>query len=114
MSSSSSPKVLLSSTVMTPSLPALAVVLGVGRTACVPRSTPLRAVSTEACLLGGGLVFAQIVGGQSLRGVALSVWGFFLVQSFYACIPAGARARLAGEGDSFEAAHARALSLLER
>lgn len=93
-------------------VPALAVVLGVGRTACVSPSTPLRAVATEACLLGGGLVFAEIVGGPSLRGVALGVWGFFLVQSFYAWIQA--RARVAGEADSFEAAHARALALLER
>jgi hypothetical protein len=95
-------------------VPALVVVLGVGRTACVPRATPLRAVATEACLLTGGLVFAEIVGGPSLRGVALGVWGFFLVQSFYALVPAGVRPRPGGEADSFEAAHARALALLER
>jgi hypothetical protein len=93
----------------------LVVVLGVGRTVCVPRATPLRAVATEACLLAGGLAFAEIVGGPSVRGVALGVWGFFLVQSFFALMPAGgARARAAGAADSFEAAHARALALLER
>jgi hypothetical protein len=94
---------------------ALVVALGVGRTACIPRSTPLRAVATEACLLTGGLVFAEIVGGPSVRGIALGIWGFFLVQSFFALIPAGGgRMRAAGEGDSFETAHARAVALLGR
>jgi hypothetical protein len=94
---------------------ALVVVLGVGRTACLPRSTPLRAVVTEAGLLTGGLAFAEIVGGPSLRGIALGIWGFFLVQSFFAWIPAGGvHVRQAGEADSFEAAHARTVALLER
>ena len=94
---------------------ALAVVLGVGRTACVPRSTALRAVTTEACLLAGGLAFAAMLGGPSVRGVAFGVWGFFLVQSFWSLIPAGgARTRLAGEVDPFDAAHSRAVALLPR
>ena len=92
---------------------ALAVVLGVGRTACVPRATPLRAVVTEACLLSGGLAFAAILGGPSVRGVAFGVWGFFLVQSFRFLIPVGrGGVRLAGRADPFDAAHARAMALL--
>jgi hypothetical protein len=94
---------------------ALAVVVGVGRTACGPRSTPLRAVAVEACLLAGGLAFAAMLGGPSVRGVAFGVWAFFLVQSFGALIPAGgAHARQAAAVDAFEAAHARALALLQR
>ena len=92
----------------------LAVVVGVGRTACVSRSTPLRAMTTEACLLTGGLAFAELVGGPSLRGVAFGVWGFFLVQSFFALIPTGRLGTPAAGVDPFEAAHARAAALLQR
>jgi hypothetical protein len=93
---------------------ALAAMLGIGRTACVPRSTPLRAVATEAGLVVGGLAFAAVLGGPSLRGVALGVWGFFLVQSFLFLIPTGGvRTRVAGGIDPFDAAHARAVALLD-
>ncbi|HEV7733175.1 MAG TPA: hypothetical protein VGR62_13475 [Candidatus Binatia bacterium] len=91
----------------------LAVVLGVGRSVFLYRRRPARAVVVEAVLLVGGLVLVAWLGGPSLHGVVLAVWGFLLVQSGFFLVP-GASGRRAFEGaaDPFEAAHARALALL--
>ncbi len=91
----------------------LAVVLGVGRSVFLYRRRPARAVVTEAVLLVGGLVLAAWLGGPSLHGVVLAVWGFLLVQSGFFLVPgASAQTGLGSGADPFEAAHARALALL--
>jgi len=78
------------------------------------RSPAARAVVTEAILVGAGLAFARHLGGPSLAGVVLAIWGFFLVQSFYPLV-GGIRVRSrAADRDPFEEAHARALAILQR
>jgi len=88
----------------------LAVVLAVARSAFLYRAAPARAVVVETALAGGGLVFARLLGTPSL-----AIWGFFLVQSFFFLV-GGVRARetATGHSDPFEAAHARAMEVLER
>jgi hypothetical protein len=92
----------------------LAVLLGIGRSGFLHQARAARAVITEAVLIVGGLLFAASLGGSSLRAVALSVWAFFLVQSFYFLLP-GTRPRPHSTdcGDPFDAAHRRALALLD-
>jgi hypothetical protein len=91
----------------------LAVVLAVARSVFLYRAAPARAVAIEAALAGGGLVFARLLGTGSALGMALSIWGFFLVQSCFFLLGAGRRAEPA-HPDPFEAAHARAMEVLER
>jgi len=84
------------------------------RSGFLHRSPAARAVVTEAILVGAGLAFARHLGGPSLAGVVLAIWGFFLVQSFYPLV-GGIRVRSrAADRDPFEEAHARALAILER
>lgn len=88
----------------------LAVALAVARSAFLYRAVPARAVVVETALAGGGLLFARLLGTPSL-----AIWGFFLVQSFFFLL-GGVRARetATGHPDPFEAAHARAMEVLER
>lgn len=92
----------------------LAVVLATGRSAFVLRRSFARAVTIEAVLGLAALVFARFLGGVSPLSMAIAIWGYFLVQSFYFLI-GGARVRSAFDvhPDPFEAAHARALALLD-
>ena len=84
------------------------------RSGFLHRSPAARAVVTEAILVGAGLAFARHLGGPSLAGVVLAIWGFFLVQSFYPLV-GGIRVRSrAADRDPFEEAHARALAILQR
>ena len=88
----------------------LAVALAVARSAFLYRAAPARAVVVEAALAGGGLFFARLLGTPSL-----AIWGFFLVQSFFFLLPAvRVRETTTGHPDPFEAAHARAMEVLER
>ena len=93
----------------------LGVVLAVARSVFLYRSAPARAVMTEAALTGGGLLFARLLTARSPLGTVLPIWGFFLVQSCFFLV-AGVRERRAdgGHPDPFEAAHARAMEVLER
>jgi hypothetical protein len=93
----------------------LAVALAVARSAFLYRAAAARAVVVETALAGGGLVFARLLGARSPLGMVLAIWGFFLVQSFF-FILAGVRVRetATGHPDAFEAAHARAMEVLER
>lgn len=93
----------------------LAALLGVARSVFLCPRRPARAVAAELLLLGGGLVFARALGGPSLHGVLLAVWGFLLVQSCFFLV-AGERVRppRGTERDPFAGAHARLVALLER
>jgi hypothetical protein len=93
----------------------LALVIGLVRSAVLCRAAPGRAVLTEVALLGGGLLFARALVGLSLLSVALAVWGFLLVQSFFFLIPGSmARETTGRQVDPFDDAHRRALAVLER
>ena len=93
----------------------LAVLLAVARSAFLYRAAPARAVVVETALAGGGLVFARLLAARSPLGTTLAIWGFFLVQSFFFLL-AGVRVRATptDHPDAFEAAHARAMEVLER
>jgi hypothetical protein len=93
----------------------LALALAVARSAFLYRAAPARAVVVETALAGGGLLFARLLGTRSPLGMALAIWAFFLVQSFFFLLPAlGVRERTTGHPDPFEEAHARAMEVLER
>lgn len=93
----------------------LGAILGIARSGFLYRAAPARAVTTEATLLVGGLVFARFLAGASLTSTALALWGFLLVQSLFFLV-AGVRVRATGgrHPDPFDEAHRRALALLER
>jgi hypothetical protein len=68
----------------------------------------------ETCLLAGGLGLSRFLAGPNPLQIALAIWGFFLVQSFFFLVGGVAeRAEVAAGLDPFELARARALALLE-
>jgi hypothetical protein len=92
----------------------LGALLAVGRSGFLYRAPTARAVLIETVLVGGGLVFARFLAGHSPLSLALALWGFFLVQSFYFLV-GGVRVRGGGRHpDPFQDAYGRALALLER
>jgi hypothetical protein len=93
----------------------LATLLGIVRSVFLYRALPARAVVTEVCLLGGGLLFARFLAGPSPASTGFALWGFLLVQSLFFLAPAG-RTPTAGDrrADPFEEAYRSALALLER
>ena len=94
---------------------ALAVILAVGRSGVLFRASGARAIVIEAALVVGGLLFARFLAGPLPNGLALSLWGFFLVQSLYFLIGGvRIRGRFAARRDPFEEALARANGLLGR
>lgn len=92
----------------------LALVLAIARSVFLHRRRPARAVVVEAVLVVGGLLFAAHAGGPSLRGVVAGVWAFLLVQSCFFLVPGGRERSFADAApDPFDAAHGRALALLD-
>ncbi len=92
----------------------VAIALGVCRSGLLHRARAGRALATEACLLGGGLLLARFLAAPGALGVALAFWGFFLVQSgFFLIAGVAQRDGAAGGSDRFESARRRALALLE-
>jgi hypothetical protein len=89
-------------------------VLAVGRSAFLYGRPAARAVVIETFLVAGGLLFARFLAGHSALAMVLSVWSFFLVQSFYFLVgEARQRERSGAHPDPFEDARARALALLD-
>lgn len=94
---------------------ALGVLVAVGRSAFLYRSSPARAAAIETLLIGGGLVFARLLCGRSAAPLVLALWTFFLVQSLYFLMGGiRRRARSGRERDAFQDAYGRAVALLER
>jgi len=91
-----------------------ALTIGVCRSGVLYRSRRARALLTETCLLAGGLGLSRFLAGPEPLEIALAIWGFFLVQSFFFLI-GGVAERTAPPAalDPFELARARALALLE-
>ena len=93
----------------------LGVTLAIARSVFLYRAAPARAVVMEAALAGGGLLFARLLSSGSPLGAALPIWGFFLVQScFFLMAGRVERPMEGGHPDPFDAAHARAIEVLER
>jgi hypothetical protein len=93
----------------------LAAVIGIVRSAFLYPSAPARAVATEVCLLGGGLVLARFLAGIAPPSTAFALWGFLLVQSFFFLGRGDAATRLpVRHVDPFDEALRRVTVLLER
>lgn len=79
------------------------------------RAQLARAVALELILLVLSLGAARLFGGPSPFGLALGLWAYALVQSaYFLLLRPEQRERAASPTDAFDAAHARAMSLLER
>lgn len=91
-----------------------AAILAVARSGFLYRAQPARALVLEVALIAGGLVFARVLGGPTSLGLALGIWGFFLVQSLF-FVAGGVRERQAEASavDPFERARRKALAVLE-
>lgn len=73
-----------------------------------------RALALELVLTVGGLWLARFLGGPGMLAMAAAMWGYLLVQSFYAIAPGLKTRRGSGTGvDGFERARARLDRLLE-
>jgi hypothetical protein len=78
------------------------------------RARPARALFVELALLGLGFSAARLLGGTGPFGLALGLWSYCLIQSlFFLLVTPEPRAAPALPGDPFDAAHQRALGLLE-
>ena len=92
----------------------LGIVLAVARSGVLYRRSPARAVVVETLVVAGALCFARFLAGPSALAIVLSVWAFFLVQSFYFLFGEARRRESSGRHpDAFEDAYGRALALLE-
>ena len=99
-----------------PGVVALGAASGVGvcRSGLLYRARTGRALATEIGLLGGGLLLARFLAAPGVLGVALGLWGFFLVQSGFFLIAGVTERPVDASGiDRFESARRRALALLE-
>ena len=88
------------------SLPATAalVVFGVavGRTGLTSQRPRARAWVIESCLALGGIGLAAFLFAPGAAGLALAIWGFFLVQSAYFLVGGRSEHPPAAETDRFE------------
>jgi hypothetical protein len=94
-----------------------AVMIAVTRSALLFDSPGLRGLALETAISGGGLFFARyFFDAQSLVGIALALWIFFLIQSGYFIVGGvGARPSIASDqGDAFEAAREHLTHLLDK
>jgi len=102
---------------LSPGLAALAValtfVVSVARSGFLLRQPPGRALVHEAVCGAASLGLAWALYQPTVFGAALSLWGWFLVQScFYLLVEVFPRRPRPGQGDAFEVARARLLELL--
>lgn len=72
-----------------------------------------RLLLLEALLLLGGLGVAELLATPGVLGLALAVWGYFLVQSLYFPLARPRPRRPAEAGDPFERARERLERLLD-
>jgi len=92
---------------------ALTLVVSVARSGFLLRQSPGRALVYETVCGAASLGLAWALYQPTVFGAALSLWGWFLVQScFYLLVEVFPRRPRAGEGDAFEVARARLLELL--
>jgi hypothetical protein len=73
-----------------------------------------RALAVEGFLVAAGLLVARVLADGSSLGIALSIWGFLLVQSLFFLIGGAARRERGSlEVDPFDRARSRLTELLE-
>lgn len=89
-----------------------AVVMLAGRIAAAPRAQRRSTVLAQTLLLAVGIAFARWLAAPGLLAGALSVWALGLVLALGA-LPPPRRETGTARSDGFEAAHARALALLD-
>jgi len=92
---------------------AATIAIAVCRAGFLYTSKPGRALLAEVVIGTGALWLAEHLLTSVGAGVALALWGFFLVQSCYFLIGAIQPRVQKPDIDPFEAAHQRALAILE-
>ncbi|MBW2273981.1 MAG: hypothetical protein JRG96_11970 [Deltaproteobacteria bacterium] len=92
----------------------MALLLAGFRCCSLHRSGGTRTLAVEAVLGLGGLALAGLLAGPGPVGIALALWGYFLVQAVFFLV-AGLRVRSLRppDEDPFERARSRLLALLE-
>ena len=90
-----------------------AVMIAVCRSGFLYRSRAGRALVVELLLAVAGLAAARLLWGPGLLAPALAMWGYYLVQSVFFLIGGVQVRRRSTEGDPFELARSRVLTLLE-
>ena len=92
---------------------ALAAMIGIARCVTCDRLPRSRAIAAELVLGGAGLLFARALAGSTLLSLAVALWAYLLVHSFFFLI-GGVRPRTPdAQPDPFEAAYRRAVGLLD-
>ena len=92
---------------------AAAALVAAVRSGILYRGPQPRLLLLEAVLLLGGLATAKLLASPGVLGIALAVWGYFVVQSLYFLL-ARPRARAGtAAGDPFESARERLEGLLD-
>ncbi len=78
------------------------------------RRSAVRALAVEGFLVAAGLLVARFLADGSPLGIALSIWGFLLVQSLFFLIGGAVRRERGSlEVDPFDRARSRLTELLE-
>jgi hypothetical protein len=91
-----------------------AIGIGLARSTLLHRRGAGRAIAVEVTLLGVGLLLARFLASPGPLGIALALWGFFLVQSVFFGIGGTSERRTEiGTMDPFERAKRRAMEVLE-
>jgi hypothetical protein len=83
------------------------------RSAVAPHTRRGRSFGGDALWVFAAVTFAWWLAQPGLLGGALALWGFGLMLSLGALVPPRDGARPSDGSDAFDAAHARALALLE-
>ena len=90
-----------------------AAMIAACRSGFLYRSRPGRALLVELVLASVGLAVAGLLWGPGLLTAALALWGYYLVQSIFFLVGGVQVRRRPAEGDAFELARSRLLTLLE-
>ena len=90
----------------------LALLVALSRYALLRRWRPVRGIAIEACLTLGGLALAGLLAGPGPAGIALGIWGYFLVQSLFFLIGPARPHEHRAEPDPFDEARKRLVALL--
>jgi len=90
-----------------------ALLVAVVRSGFLYRGPQPRLLLLEGVLLLAGLAVAEALAAPGVLGIALAIWGYFLVQSLYFLLARPARRAVRPAGDPFERARERLERLLE-
>jgi hypothetical protein len=106
--------ITLFSSRLLPTALALTAALAVSRARILCRGRLDNPWRVELCIAAGALAVVWLIESPSMRGIALSVWGYWLVQSAYLLVLSHGDARaLHAARDPFDAAVERATELMD-